>query len=180
MPTYVLQASPECLAACGCSTVCCVTAKFKFWLIARTGSLGGVEYVTWDIYYNGVLVESSKRRINGIDNLWDLGENEGGMDFLGSASIDPMMWGMMPAGSNVSVAFNITNTRWRQLASRLCGGDGSKSFTWHSSGSHTFSETIQTASAPADPTGYPWEDETGSSAVQRYAVTSEQTITLCR
>lgn len=179
MPRYVIPASAECLAACGCSTVCCVTAKFRLWLAARQGSLGGIDYLTWEIFYGGDLVERSQRQIITIDDNWDLRPTEGGLDLVGSDLLTPTFWGMMPAGTDVDVDVTLTNMLWRQLASRLCGGDGSMTYTFLSSGSHTISETVQSADAPSDPTGFPWDD--GSfPPVTRYAVTSEQTITLCR
>lgn len=181
MPTYVIPADADCLAACGCSSVCCVTAKFKFWIVNRTGYgfAMGLEYVTWEIYQGNTLIETGQRRINSIDSTWDLPSGTGGLDFLGSVSLSPTMWGAMPVGTQGTVQIELTNTRWCQANSRLCGEDGTRPIYFLSSAPATLNESIPSVAAPSDPSGYPWEND-NDPTVLKYAVTSEMTVELCR
>ena len=176
MAVYYIT-NPDCLAACGCSGECCVTAKIKLWWVNRTGYAPGaylMEYISYEIYDGATLIYTGIRYASAGTS--DEGSTAEGLHAKVTGDYD---WLPAPMGQGKPdpVVLQLNPLRFVHKNSYLCGGDGTEDRVFH--GAFNLSETLTYSS---DPSGNdkPWASVTTSPAVLSYWVSQLYEVILCR
>ena len=176
MAVYYIT-NPDCLAACGCSGECCVTAKIKLWWVNRTGYAPGaylMEYISYEIYDGATLIYTGIRYASAGTS--DEGSTAEGLHAKVTGDYD---WLPAPLGQGKPdpVVLQLNPLRFVHKNSYLCGGDGTVERVFH--GAFNLSESLTYSS---DPSGNdkPWASVSPSPAVLSYWVSQLYEVILCR